>query len=287
MNSSKLKWLLITIFLAVNLFFVFQYKSYSDSLNNYTDKEIKTAVEILNRSGTPIKKEAVPVNKTVEDVLKFEYSEEYTEEIASHIMLDDFASYVLPEGISYSNEKEKILFQNGTEFEYTLKSDKDDYSDLYEKLEDNPMGNGIKKYLRKLSDRLFRQAVTDSFKITLSPVSSYQIGDTVVIKTKQVINSYTIDQSEITAVFVADEIVSIEGEMFYSNNISKLSADSLDPINLLFNISGITDEIVFVEKIYFPVTTDAGALYLTPSYKLTCKNGEHHVWDATSSVQRY
>ncbi len=287
MNSSKLKWLLIIIFLAVNVFFIFEYKSYSDSLNNYTDKEISTAVEILNRAGTPIKKEAIPVNKTVEDVLKLEYSEEYTEEIAEYIISDDFASYVLPDGISYSNENESLIFRNGTEFEYTLKTTEYNYSDLLENLEENPSGNGIKKYLRKLSDRLFKQAVTDSFKITLSPVSSYQNEDKVIIKTKQLINSYTIDQSEIIAVFIEGEIVSIKGKMFYSNDISKLSADSLDPINVLFKVSGITDEITFIEKIYFPVTTDNGALYLTPSYMLTCKNGEQHVWDATSSVQRY
>lgn len=287
MNSSKLKWLLIIFFLSVNIFFVFQYKSYSDALNNYTDKEISTAVEILNRSKTPIKKEAVPLNKTVEDVLKLEYSDEYTKEIAEYIMLDDFASYVLPEGISYSNENENLIFRNGTEFEYSVKDAKDNYSDLYEKLEENPSGNGIRKHLRKLSDRLFRQGVTDSFKITLSPISSYQNGDTVIIRACQIINSYTIDKSEITAVFVDDKIVAISGKTFYSNDISKLDADSLDPINALFNVSGIPDEIVLIEKIYFPVTTDGGVLYLTPSYKLTCKNGEHHVWDATSSVQRY
>ena len=287
MNSSKLKWLLITFFLAVNVFFFFQYKSYSSSLNYYTDEEIETAVKILNTHGTPIKKEAVPTNKTIADTLKLEYSEEHTEKIAEHILENSFVSYVLPDGINYSSDKEVLILRNGTEFEYTYQNTQTDYSQLIEKLKDNTNGHGIKKYITKLSEKLFRQSVTDSFKIKLSPIASYQNDNTTVIKVKQIINDYPIDQSEIIAIFVSGKIVRIEGKIFYSNDISRLSADSLDPINVLFNVSGISDEIISVEKIYFPVTTDSGALYLTPSYMLTCKNKEHHVWDATSSVQRY
>ena len=167
MNSSKLKWLLIIIFLAVNVFFVFQYRSYSNSLSNYTDKEINTAVEILNESGTPIKKDAVPIDKTVEDVLKFEYSDEYTEKLAEYIMSEDFASYVLPDGINYSNDSETLIFRNETEFEYSVKTSDNSYTAYFDDLNENPNGEGIKKYIRKLSDKLFRQTVTDSFKITL------------------------------------------------------------------------------------------------------------------------
>lgn len=287
MNSSKLKWLLIIIFLAVNVFFVFQYNSYSNSLSNYTDREIKTAVEILNRSGTPIKKEAVPKDKTVEDVLKFEYSEEHTEKLADHIMSENFASYVLPDGINYSNDFETLIFRDEMEFEYTVKNSDNSYVGFLDDLNENPAGDGINKYIRKLSDKLFRQTVTDSFRISLKPVASFEKGDTVIIKVQQVINSYPIDQSEIIAVFISDKIVNIQGKLFYSSEISKLSADSLDPINVLFSVTGITDEIISIEKIYFPVTTDSGALYLAPSYMLTCKNGLKQVWDATSSVQRY
>lgn len=287
MNSSRLKWLLIIIFLAVNVFFVFQYRSYLNSLSNYTDKEINTAVKILNESGTPIKKDAIPIDKTIEDVLKFEYSDEHTEKLAEHIMSEDFASYVLPDGINYSNDSETLIFRNETEFEYSVKTSDNRYTAYFDNLNENPNGEGIKKYIRKLSDKLFRQAVTDSFKITLKPVASLTKDETVIIKVQQVINSYPIDQSEIIAVFVSDKIVNIKGKLFYSSEISKLSADSLDHINVLFNVTGITDEIIEIEKIYFPVTTDSGTLYLTPSYMLTCKNGLKQVWDATSSVQRY
>ena len=287
MNSSKLKWLLIIIFLTVNIYFLHQYKTYSNAVENYTDKEISTTVDILKDKGVLLNENVIPTKKTSEPVLKFEFDETWREKVAGQLMHGSFNSYVLPDGIGYNGETEKLLFYGSHLFEYTVESPVSLDSKDYFTLSDTSGIDEGEKYSRKLTERLFPQALTDTHKISLRLLSFFSDEKEVYIKAQQVINGIPIDQSEVEAVYCESAFVHIRGNIFFSTDINSLEADSLDVINVLFNIDESNSEITKIEELYYPVTTDTGSVYLTPSYKLTYNDGSVHLWDGTSCVQRY
>ncbi len=287
MNSSKLKWFLIVLFLAANVFFFIQYYNYSELLNNYTDKELDTAVEILNGRGVKIDRSVIPLTKTVAPVLKLEYSDDSTEEIAKHVMNGSFASYMLPSGVSYTNDSETLIFYDSHSFEYTVTNASIPNEEIIERLKSEKPSDKMRSYVKALLGKLFYQPLTAQHKITFKLLSSLEIESTVLIRVQQEINGTPIDRSEIIACFENDRLQFIKGNIFTSDETSSLNTDSLDIINLLFKIDANNNEIVMVDEVYYPVTTDNGSLYLTPSYMLTYGNGDVHVWDATSSSQRY
>lgn len=287
MNSSKLKWLLIIIFLAVNIYFIYQYKTYSNAVENYTDREISATVDILKTKGVMLKKEVIPLKKNSGPVLKFEFNDALREKVAEQLMRGSFDSYVLPEGIGYTSENEKLLFYASQSFEYSSGTDASLDGKDYAKLSEEINTDGSEKYSRRLTERLFSQALTDTHKISLRIISFYSNTDEIYIKAQQLINGIPIDTSEVEALYCNSDFVHIRGNIFFSTDINSLEADSLDVINVLFNIPKSDFEIVKIEELYFPVTTDIGSVYLTPSYKLTYENGDYHVWDSTSCIQRY
>ncbi|MBQ9976779.1 MAG: hypothetical protein IJP16_09735 [Clostridia bacterium] len=286
MNSSKLKWFLIAIFLAANIFFFIQYHNYSKLLNSYTERELDTAVENLNKRGVKIDRSAITQAKTVPPVLKLEYADNSIESLAKQVMNGSFASYMLPSGISYTNDSETLIFFDSHSFEYTVTGTIAPDENVIELLRDGD-SEQMKPYVKALHSRLFNQPITAPYKTTLKLVSFYIADERVIIRVKQEINGITIDRSEIIALFERSELKYIKGNVFISDEVSELEADSLDIVNLLFKIEKSDSEIVKIDKVYHPVTTDNGSLYLTPSYMLTYENGNVHVWDATSSTQRY
>ena len=286
MNSSKLKWFLIFIFLAANVYFLFQYNAYSTALEVYTDSEIESASKILSQNGITIDADTIPRKKTTEDVLKLIFDDSKQEDVARHIMNEKFASYVLPEGIAYTNNSESLIFYSDSTIEYTVGAEfsisrKTDiqYLDLND--------SNQKFSSKKLTSKIFTQNFTDSYKMSFKILDAYTSDGKTYVTAIQQINGISIDQGEVTAVFTEDNVTYIKGKIYFSQNISQYSADSLDVINVLFNIESGKSKIAKIEEIYFPVTTDNGSVYLTPSYKLSYSNGEKHLWDATSCVQRY
>ncbi len=282
MNSSKLKWLLIIIFLAANIFFLHQYVTYSTDINNYTDREIVLASEILAESGSPISRSIIPKNKTTENVLKLEFSEQFHDVFAERVLFSDFASYVLPEGIAYSNDNETLLFTGEHSFIYSASKNVDPQKTIERLVLGASDTSSNTKLVKKLSDKL-----GISKNVSLSLISSYEKDGYAYIIAKESINGFTIDSATVTALFFNDSIIHIDGTVFIPNKVSEFSSDALDVINLLFSIETQNSEIVDIEELYYPVTTDNGAVYLTPSFKITYANGSVHLWDSTSCIQRY
>jgi hypothetical protein len=94
----------------------------------------------------------------------------------------------------------------------------------------------MKPYVKALHGRLFNQPITAPYKTTLKLVSYYIADERVIIRVQQEINGITIDRSEIIALFERSELKYIKGNIFISEEVSELEADSLDVINLLFKI---------------------------------------------------
>ena len=287
MNSSKLKWFLIALFLAVNVYFIYEYKSYHDQLKYYTEEEIEIAVKVLSDSGSPINKNAIPTDKTILPVLKLGYTEKYRNNLAKSFIKGTVGSYVLPGGIGFTDNNETFVFYDDGTFEYVKSSDETVNTDIKNKLQSKKICKEGEKLVSRLSDKVFPISFTASYKMTLSAMSAFCENGKTYARAKQLINGTTIESSEIYVIFNKDEAVYFSGKLCFTSEFAELSADSLDPINMLFTIPVQGEEIVKIEKVYYPVNTDGGAIYLTPSYKTYHKNGSVHVWDATSCVQRY
>ena len=282
MNSSKLKWLLIIIFLAANVFFLHQYATYSTDINNYTDREIELASQILSEGDSPVSPDVIPKNKTTQKVLKLEFSDQFHDTVAKRMLSSDFASYVLPEGIAYTNDNETLLFTDEHTFVYTA-SQNTDARKIIERLildsSDTPNSSGL---LKKLSKKL---GTPDN--VSLSLISSYEKDGYVYIRVKESINGFSIDSATLGALFLNGNVIHIEGTVFLPNSVSKFTSDALDIINLLFSIESQGSQITNIEELYYPVMTDNGAVYLTPSFRITYADQSVHLWDSTSCIQRY
>jgi len=281
-NSSKLKWFLIIIFLAANIFFIAQYKTYSTDVSNYTPREIELASEILSKGDSPVKADIIPKKKTTENVLRLEFDEHFHDDIAHSILSSDFASYVLPEGIAYTKGGETLLFTDEHTFVYTAFSDKD----IQKTVESVIMSGKTSANSSKLLNSLTKKINLPS-SVTLSLVSAREKSGYTYITANERVNGFTIDRAVVNALFHNGDIVYIDGTVFLPDKVSSFSSDALDIINLLFNIDTQGSEIMNIEELYYPVTTDGATVYLTPSFKITYKNGEVHLWDSTSAVQRY
>lgn len=284
MNSSKLKLLLIVMFLAINIFFVYQYKTYSDSDKLYSDSEMELAVKILAERGVVTDIGTLPEEKTVPSVLKLAISDTVYEKTAKSIMTSSFARYVIPNGVGYTNERETLSFYDEGTFEYALDGRSDFEERILEKLRENPPEKSAAKYAEKLSDKLFAGQSNGDF--SLEATGSFTDSDGILyIGFVQKINSVQIDKAEITVALKDGSLIRAEGTLFFAGTVTQLKANSLDALNFLFTLSDC--EIKKIELIYYPVKAENGDVYMAPSYKITFADGEESVYDATSCTQRY
>ncbi len=287
MNSSRLKWLLIIMFLAVNLFFLHEYKAYSESTGYYTEKELTSAVEVLSRHNTPIKASAIPKEKKTIPVLKLELDDNYREKAAKALMNASYTAFALPEGTGYSNSDETLMFFEGRRFKYAQVGFDGVDKEIEKKLDRVTDAKECEKYVSRLFEAFFPSAITDTQRMSLTLLGSYKKDEYVYVRVSQLIDGVEIDGNEVVAVYKENELVGAEGTLFFSTPISEFDSDMLDAINVLFKTQKTDNEIVLVDLMYFPVSTETGSFYLTPSYRLVHQNGDVHVWDATSGVQRY
>ncbi len=287
MNSSKLKWVLIAMFLAVNLFFLFEYKDYFEAISYYSEEEISNAVKVLEKNNTPVEISAIPRKKNTLPVLKLEINENYRGKVADAVMKSSYASFALPDGTGYSNDSETLVFFEGASFEYIYKSTDAIGEEISAELKNSSVIEDAERYITTLTEKFFASAITDTHKISLKAVSFLEKDGFQYLIARQMIDGVEIDNNTITATFKGKTLMRLEGNMFFSTSISEFNTDMLDPINVLFKTEKSDDKIVAVEELYFPVMTESGSFYLTPSYKFTHRGGDCHVWDATSGTQRY
>lgn len=286
MNSSKLKWILILLFLAVNLFFLYEYETYSKVIECYTQEEIANAVSVLKKHNTPVEISAVPENKTTLPVLKLELNDTYREKAAKTLMSSSFAQFALPDGTGYSNDKETLTFFEGTSFRYS-NSAFEDYNEDLLKNADGIEKPSHEKLLKALSEKLFSSSITTSRTFSLNLISSRERDGFIYLKTRQTIDGTEIDTNLTEFVFKNENLVFARGNMFFLTDVSEFSADTLDVINVLFKTEKDNDTIVEINNLYFPVVTENNSFYLTPSYRFVHESGKIQVRDATSGIQRY
>ncbi len=286
MNSSKLKWILILLFLAVNLFFLYEYTNYSKVIESYTQEEIENAVSVLEKNNTPVEKTAIPKSKTTLPVLKFELNDTYREKAAKTLMSSSFAQFALPEGTGYSNDKESLTFFEGASFKYSNSGFENFDTDVLNNA-DEVEKSSHEKLLKSLCEKLFSASITTQNELSLKLLASCEKDGFIYLKACQTVNGTKIDMNSVEFVFQKETLVFAQGDMFFLTDISEFSADTLDVINVLFKTKKEEDTIVEINNLYFPVATENSSFYLTPSYRFVHESGKIQVRDATSGVQRY
>ncbi len=274
------------MFLAVNIFFFHEYNTYSKSIGYYSEEEITAAVSVLEKNHTPVEKSAIPKEKLSLKVLKLEFEGEWREKVAKSLMDSDFAAFALPEGTGYRNSEESLIFHEGRAFTYSRSDAQSPAPDTLDKLAPSNEKE-FKKILSRLEKKLLSADITDTHKLSLSIVGAYKSGSSVFIKAQQLIDGKIIDKNEIIASFEDDTLLWLEGNLFFSPSIYEFSSDTLDTVNVLFKTPKSDNTIIKIEELYYPVATESGSFYLTPSLMFTHKNKETHVWDSTSGIQRY
>lgn len=287
MNSRKLKLVIIFIFLFVNLFFLFQLKSLMDAKNFFNETEISEAVEVLGTKGVKINAQTVMREKIVPETVKLDFTLPSVEAIAKELMREEYGSFKIPDGQRFANDKESFSAFYDFSFEYQLF----DYGFTSDAVSD--LLNGTESYnekqikkIKKQFQKLFKEISSDSHQLTVQ-VNKYAEKDGLTfVHATEYIDGYEIDGGDFFAVVDDGAIVFLSGTLYFSNQTSSYTADSLDSINILFEIEETDSVIEKMELIYFPVSDKNNSYYLTPAYRFTYDSGKAELYDATSGVRR-
>lgn len=283
MNPSGLKNLLIILFLSVNLFFLYKLTDLIEQKNRFRDEHVNEAVEILQTKGILIDGEDVIREKNVPKTLKLDWKLSTIEQTAKNLMKDSYGSFGIPDGHSFTGEGEALSFF----YDYSLEYKRFDHSltvDEVKKKLDNATGkNGAKKF-EKLLGKLFSESISSDIGITVD--SCLETDDIVYLEAHQTINGIKADGASFCAAIKNSEVIFISGKLYLCNGFKEYVTDSLDSINILFELEPSEKTIEKMEMLYYPVTENNEQVYLVPSYKFTYSNGDTVLYDAASGISR-
>lgn len=280
MNSGKLKWFLILLFLAVNLFFALSIKELWESKNHFSEAEIAEAVKVLNDKGVSIDAHTVIKTKKVPETLKLTYDAASIEKLADKIMWEKHGSFKIPNGQNFANDKESFSYYYDFSFEYKYFDSGITDENVISVLNKADAPNEKEA---KLLDSFFKELDED---ITVKILKYAEKDGMAYIEALEYIEGCEIDEAVFHAVIRDGKAVYASGKLYYTEPVSRYTSQTSDSINILFELEETDRRITKMELIYFPVSDDHSAFYLTPSYRFTYSDSETELYDATSGVKR-
>lgn len=287
MNSSKLKLLLIILFLAVNLFFLHEIINISRAKNTFTNEEISEAVELVSTKGVNIAPENVLRDKSSQKTLKLEWDVQSIDELVKLITDSEYGSFTVPDGHSFTSDTERFSAFYDYTFEYTCDGNTETAKSVEEILENAGVSSSkriseYEKMLKNVSGIINAKDFEVSVKVERYAAQNGK----EYIRAHQYINGCEVDGAEFVAVFHDSELCFAAGVFYFSGKVSKYVTDAHDGINILFELEPSEKEIIKTERSYYPIRENSISLYLTPSYKFTYENGETVLYDATAGIKR-
>lgn len=287
MNSSKLKLLLIALFLCANLFFAIRLTDLIESKKYFTEDEINNAVNVLKTKGIVIDSDTVIKEKNVPVTLKLNFNNSTVEKMAKNIMHSEYGSFNIPSGNNFANDLESFTVYN-------------DYNFLYERFEHLQTKDGVIDALKnaKSIDKDLQEELTEKLHDYLTAASSKNIKTTVKIKkhtrkdgldyieAQECINGYEINDALFYMVLSGNKTIFAFGKFYFSDTASEFTTEAHDSIDILFETDKTDSKIIDMSLVYFPVYESTTSYYLTPSYKFVYNDGNFSVYDATSGVKR-
>lgn len=287
MNSSRLKLVLIIMFLSVNLFFLHKIIDINNAKSTFTDKEIAEAVELVSTKGVNISPENVLRDKTTPKTLKLEWDVHSIDKVVRKITDSEYGSFTIPDGHSFTNDTEQFSAYYDYSFEYTCNANSDNAESVAEILAsaDQTNENKIKEYNKLLKDITDITEAKD-FYVSVQVDKYVHHNEKEYLHAVQYINGCRIDEAEFVAVFSNGRLSFAKGIFYFSGKVSKYVTDAHDSINILFELESNEKEIIKAEQTYFPIRENNTSLYLTPSYKFTYEDGTTVLYDATAGIKR-
>jgi hypothetical protein len=287
MNSSKLKLILIFLFLAVDLFFLSELINLKSSKEAFSENEIAEAVEVLETKGVLIEPTTVVNKKTVPDMLKLNFETEAVEKLVKNIMREDYSSYKIPDGQNFANDAESFSIFFDYTFEYQLFSYELNRAQITNILKyTNTIDNKLQKNYEKILEKLFGKLNLDKKSLSANVKKLVTVDGLDYVEAVQCIDGNEVLDATFYAVFSDKELVYIAGTFYYSDRVSAYSTDALNGINVLFSLGKRDAEITDMQLVYLPVYESTSSFYLTPSYRFEYSDGSVEVYDATSGVKR-
>ncbi len=287
MKSSSLKILIALLFLLASAFFAFKTLGLYSSKNIFTDEEISEAVKVINEKGVKIKEQLVIKEKSVPNVIKLEFNSISSESIAKRLMREEYGSFTIPDGFSYTNDTESLSFSKNYDLEYIyLPSDvtKDKVTNALALINDSDEAG--EKAVKKLTEAFFKNINSDPYKVSLKLKKSVTNGSLTYLEAVQCVDSYEIEGAGVIVALSSDKPVYISGKLFFAESYNDYETDAFDSINILFEIEKSDLEIRSMELIYAVVFDKKSSVYLTPSYRLSYSDGSVKIYDATSAAKR-
>ncbi len=287
MNLSKLKLILIVLFLLVNLFFLFELKSLNDAKELFTEQEIVEAVEVLSSKGISIKPSTVIEKKIVPKTVKLDFDSSSVEMLVAKIMRGKYASFTIPDGHQFANDDENFSVFSDYTFIYQHSSHEPTYAEVEKALHNAPpLDDDLKKKAKKLLKNTFGTLKDDNPDISVAVEAYHEENGFCYLKLSELINSSSIDGAESCIVFRDGKPIYAYGKFFYSTSVKEYSTDYFDSINILFELESKESDIEKMELIYLPISNNDTSFYLVPTYKFSYSNGETMLYDATSGTKR-
>ena len=284
MKSLHLKLIFIALFLAVNLFFVFKISSLYTSKNIFTSEEIEQAVEVINKKGIKIDKEIVIKEKLVPSVIKLDFDSSVSEEIAKRIMQNSYGSFTIPDGFSYSNDRESLSFSTDYRIEYSALTESITNEDIEKILKNvSSVDENGEKITNELTKTFFKDINSDPYTVSLVPQKSVTVDGITYIEALQFVDKYEIETARIIVATRETIPLYISGRLFFAEKYKDYETDFFDSINILFEIEESEKKIQQMELIYSVVFDNKSSVYLTPSYRFTYEDKTKKIYDATSA----
>ena len=287
MNSSKLKLILIFLFLAVDFFFLSELINLKNSKETFTEDEIIEAVEVLETKGVYIDPTTVVNKKTVPDMLKLDFETAAVEKLVKNIMQENYSSYKIPDGQNFANDVESFSIFFDYTFEYQIFSYELERTQITNALKyANATDKKLRKDYEKLFEKLFGKLNLNNKSISAKVKNVVTVDDLNYVEAVQCIDGNEILDATFYAVFSGKELVYTSGTFYYSDSVSSYSTDALNGINILFSLGKNDAEITNMQLVYIPVYESTSSFYLTPSYRFEYSDGSVEIYDATSGEKR-
>lgn len=287
MDSSRLKLVLILLFLSVNIFFLCKIIDITIAKNTFTHEEITKAVELVSTKGVNISAENVLKKKNSPKTLKLEWDIPSINKIVKQITDSKYGSFTIPDGHTFTGDTEIFSAYYDYSFEYTCQSntDTEESAKLILASANSKNEKKIDEY-EKLLKKLSKSIESKDFNVSVLVDKYIEHDSKDYISASQYINGCRVDGAEFMAVFNDGKLQFATGTFYFSGKVSKYVTDAHDSINILFALESSEKEIVKMERAYFPVREDNTSTYLTPSYKLFYDDQTTAFYDATSGAKR-
>lgn len=320
MYWNKIKSMLILLFAAVDIFFLFNlYRQYMNQ--NYIDERVLTnTATLLADAGISVADDAIPDRLFEENVVECLYGEDYYEKIFQNLGGgDDYSSFIktgaLGQGMKFTSDANNITaeFYSGFYLRYvygdvqTRESELSDYLTALSGINPDGMDSMDEKILSKLESVGNRQlralsrilgklklAEGDSdieVKFVIEACAYDAVHNRYLINCREYVENIAVCDSSALAIVEDGELIWLSGKVLFFEISGSYTTDLYDQVNILFDEKAYVEEhadeitvpceILKMDIVYCVSWYSGGDLYyLIPAWRVAYSDGSVRIRSA-------